>query len=94
MLAERNWGDKLGVFCFGVKGAAFAAFGEMVVLRAPFGATVDNGLNEGESTFNRLTFGQFMSKDSNIHNEEAAWRAPTCFPWIGLNWSLSCSGHD
>jgi len=91
MVAEQDRGDRLGVFCFGVKGAAFAAFGEMVVLRAPFGATVDNGLNEGESTFNRLAVEPFIS---HIYKEEVAWRAPTCFPWIGLNWASDCSGHD
>jgi hypothetical protein len=53
MLVERKRGDRLGVFCLGVKGAALAAFGEIVVLRAPFDA-VDKGLNEGESTFSRL----------------------------------------
>jgi hypothetical protein len=64
MLAERDRGDRLGVFCLGVKGAALAALGEMVVPRAPLGATVDSGLNEGESTFNRLTLEQFMSHDT------------------------------
>lgn len=53
-MAARDRGDRLGVVFFGVKGAALAALGEIVVPRTPFAATVASGLNEGESTFSRL----------------------------------------
>jgi hypothetical protein len=44
-------------FVFGVKGAAFADLGDMAALRTaefPFDVAV-SGLNEGESTFKRLS---------------------------------------
>ena len=87
MFVQRNRGDRLGVFCLGVKGAALAALGEIVVLRTPFGA-VDKGLNEGESTFNRLALEHFMSHNSTLFNYKVAWRVhqPVFhgLVWIGL----------
>jgi hypothetical protein len=92
MLVKRNRGDRLGVLCLGVKGAALAALGEIVVLRAPFGA-VDRGLNEGESTFNRLALEQFMSHYFHVIQLQSSMESTNLFSmdWFGLVFRLFTS---